>query len=265
MSNKINLGVYGACGRMGRRVVQLAADDPQLKITGAYEFPDHPNLRQDIGELCGIGPIKVPVHAEIGLEPLNVVIDFSTPEGTMLALKSCVARRIPLLVAATGHSPAQMKDIRAAAHETAVMKAPNLSLAMNLLMQLLSTTAAALKEQDFDVEIIEKHHRFKKDAPSGTALHLADIIQRAMGQTKLRHGREGLVGERLREEIGIHAVRTGDNVGEHNVLFSTLGETLELTHRAHSRDCYVRGALQAARFLASRPPGWYEMKEVLGF
>lgn len=250
---------------MGRRVIQLASDDPNFKVVGAYELADHPQLKQDIGEWCGMGSAKVFVSDQIQLEPLQVVIDFSTPEGTMQALKTCMARRIPLLVATTGHSPAEMKEIRAASHETAIMKAPNLSLAMNLLMQLLATTAKALQSQDFDVEIIEKHHRFKKDAPSGTALHLADIIQRAMGQTKLRHGREGLVGERPREEIGIHAVRTGDNVGEHNVLFSTLGETLELTHRAHSRDCYVRGALHAAKFLASRGPGWYEMREVLGF
>ena len=118
--------------------------------------------------------------------------------------------------------------------------------------------------QDFDIEIIEKHHRFKKDSPSGTALHFGRIVQQAMGQSTLRHGREGLVGERPADEIGIHAIRVGDNVGEHTILFSTLGETLELTHRAHTRDCYARGALQAAKFLANRPAGRYTMKDVLG-
>ncbi len=145
-----------------------------------------------------------------------------------------------------------------------MLKAANLSLGMNLLMSLLRQAATALKEQDFDVEIVEKHHRFKKDAPSGTALALAQIIQRAMGHTTLRHGREGMVGERPHDEIGLHAVRTGDNVGEHNVYFSTLGETLELTHRASSRDCFVKGALEAARFLVGKPAGTYEMSDVLG-
>lgn len=139
-----------------------------------------------------------------------------------------------------------------------------MSLAMNVLQHLATETARLLRGRDFDVEIIERHHRFKKDAPSGTALHLAHSIQDIMGQTLLRHGREGQVGERHASEIGIHAVRTGDNVGEHTVIFSTLGETLELTHRAHTRDCYARGALSAARFLCNRPPGMYSMQEVLG-
>ena len=123
---------------------------------------------------------------------------------------------------------------------------------------------AALRGKGFDVEIIERHHRYKKDSPSGTALHFAKAIQEAMGQTELRHGREGLVGERPAHEIGIHAVRVGDNVGEHAIVFSTLGETMELVHRAHTRDCYARGALQAARYLADRPAGRYGMEDVLG-
>jgi 4-hydroxy-tetrahydrodipicolinate reductase len=131
-------------------------------------------------------------------------------------------------------------------------------------MKLLRQAAEALRGQDFDVEILERHHRFKKDSPSGTALQLARIVQEAMGQTQLRHGREGLVGVRPTHEIGIHAIRVGDNVGEHTIVFSTLGETLELTHRAHARDCYARGALKAAKFLAGRPPGRYTMEDVLG-
>jgi 4-hydroxy-tetrahydrodipicolinate reductase len=135
---------------------------------------------------------------------------------------------------------------------------------MNVLMKLLTEAARALKGKDFDVEIIERHHRFKKDSPSGTALHLAKLVQGVMGQRHIRHGREGLIGERPGEEIGIHAVRVGDNVGEHTIVFTTLGETLELVHKAHSRDCYVRGALQAAKFLANRPAGLYSMADVLG-
>src|SRR5262249_43545680 len=158
----------------------------------------------------------------------------------------------------------QRADIEAAAHAIPLLMAPNMSLAVNLLMSLTRHAAEALKGKGFDVEILERHHRYKKDSPSGTALHFARIIQQAMGQTHVRHGREGLVGERPAHEIGIHAIRVGDNVGEHTIIFSTLGETLELTHRAHARDCYARGALQAAKFLAGKPAGRYTMNDVLG-
>ena len=133
-----------------------------------------------------------------------------------------------------------------------------------MLFQLVGQAAKALRDRGFDVEIVERHHRFKKDSPSGTALHFARIVQEAMGQTHLRHGREGLVGERPTNEIGIHAVRTGDNVGEHTIIFGTLGETLELVHKGSSRDSYARGALEAAKFLAGKPPGRYNMEDVLG-
>src|SRR5205807_8014717 len=139
----------------------------------------------------------------------------------------CIERLIPLVVATTGHSASQKAEIEAAAHHTAVLMAPNMSLAVNVLMKLVREAAEALKDHGFDVEILERHHRYKKDSPSGTALHIARIIQEAMGQTQLRHGREGMVGERPPHEIGIHALRVGDNVGEHSVILSTLGETLE--------------------------------------
>ena len=129
---------------------------------------------------------------------------------------------------------------------------------------ILREAGQSLRGQDFDVEILERHHRFKKDSPSGTALHLARIVQEAMGQTQLRHGREGMVGERTADEIGVHAVRGGDNVGEHTIVFTTLGETLELVHKGHSRDSYARGALLAAKFLATRTAGRYTMADVLG-
>src|SRR5438128_7361855 len=142
--------------------------------------------------------------------------------------------------------------------------APNMSQVVNVLFDLLRRAAEMLNGKGYDVEILERHHRFKKDSPSGTALQFARLVQETMGQTQLRHGREGLIGERPGTEIGIHAIRVGDNVGEHTIIFSTLGETLELTHRAHARDCYARGALLAARFLAGKPPGKYAMNDVLG-
>lgn len=262
---KTVIAVNGACGRMGRRIIQLAREDSALVIGAALEAAGHPHRGKDIGEVAGLGRLGVPVSAELPTDKgVQVVIDFSQPEGTMTVLPVCVQRRIPIVVATTGHTPAQKQAIEAAAAQTAVLMAPNMSLAVNVLMKLVGQAAAVLKDRGFDVEILERHHRFKKDSPSGTALQFARIIQAAMGQTELRHGREGLVGERPPYEIGVHAIRVGDNVGEHTVLFSTLGETLELTHRAHARDCYVRGALQAAKFLAGRPPGRYTMDDVLG-
>ena len=262
---KTTIAITGACGRMGQRIVQLAHEDKELHIAAALESPRHPFLGRDIGEVCGLEKIGVPVRVELPMDVhVNALIDFSQPEGTMAVLPTCVERRIPMVVATTGHTPAQRQEIEAAAHQTAVLMAPNMSLAVNVLMKLVGQAAAVLRDKGFDVEILERHHRFKKDSPSGTALHFAKIVQDAMGQTELRHGREGLVGERPASEIGLHAIRVGDNVGEHTIIFSTLGETLELTHRAHARDCYVRGALQAAKFLADRPAGRYTMNDVLG-
>jgi 4-hydroxy-tetrahydrodipicolinate reductase len=261
----ITIGINGVCGRMGQRILQLAHEDSELVVGAALDAPGHPQQGHDAGEVAGLGKLGVPVLDQIPLETrLSALIDFSTPEGTMSVLPTCMARRIPLIVATTGHTAAQRREIESAAHDTALLFAPNMSLAVNLLMKLVGQAAHALRDKGFDVEIIERHHRYKKDSPSGTALHFARIIQEAMGQSQLRHGREGLVGERPPSEIGVHAVRVGDNVGEHTIVFSTLGETLELVHRAHSRDCYARGALQAAKFMADRPPGRYTMNDVLG-
>ena len=262
---KTIIGVNGACGRMGQRIIQLAHEDHALTIGAALEAGGHPRLSQDIGAVAGIGPIGVQVASSVPLgHRLDVIVDFSLPEGTMAVLPVCLERAIPLVVATTGHSAAQREEIEAAAHHTAILMAPNMSLAVNVLMKLVRQAAEVLKDRGFDVEILERHHRYKKDSPSGTALQFARIIQQAMGQTELRHGREGLVGERPGHEIGVHAIRVGDNVGEHTIIFSTLGETMELSHRAHARDCYVRGALQAAKYLANRPAGRYTMNDVLG-
>ena len=262
---RTTIGINGVCGRMGQRILALAHEDTDLKVGVALDAPDCRGLGHDAGEIAGIGHLDVPVQTQIPLgHHIDALIDFSAPEGTMTVLPVCIERRIPLIVATTGHTHAQRQEIEAAAHETALLMAPNMSLAVNLLMKLVGQAAASLNGRGFDVEILERHHRFKKDSPSGTALHFARVVQEAMGQSQFRHGREGLVGERPAQEIGIHAVRVGDNVGEHTIVFSTLGETLELTHRAHSRDCYARGALQAAKFLAGKPAGRYTMNDVLG-
>jgi 4-hydroxy-tetrahydrodipicolinate reductase len=262
---KIHIGFNGAAGRMGQRLVCLAREDHELAVVAALEAPGHPRQGQDIGEVCGIGKLGVSVRPDIPLhDRVDVLVDFSAPEGTMAVLPLCVERRIPLVVATTGHTHEQKREIEAAAHHIALLMAPNMSLSVNVLFALCKQAATLLRGRDFDIEIVERHHRFKKDAPSGTALHFARIIQEAMGEGELRHGREGLTGERPRHEIGMHALRVGDNVGEHTIVFSTLGETLELTHKGHTRDSYARGALAAGKFLANKPAGRYTMNDVLG-
>jgi 4-hydroxy-tetrahydrodipicolinate reductase len=259
------IGINGACGRMGQRLVHLAHEDPALTIGAALESPSHPQQGRDIGEVCGLGQLGVPVRHGITPElRLEVVIDFSVPEGTLAVLPQCVAHRVPVVIATTGFTAEQRREVESAAHEVAVLQSPNMSLVVNVLFKLAREAGLALRGKGFDVEIIERHHRFKKDSPSGTALHFARVVQEAMGQTELRHGREGLVGERPAREIGIHAIRAGDNVGEHTIIFSALGETMELVHKSSSRDSYARGALEAAKFLAGKPAGRYTMADVLG-
>ena len=261
----ITIAIHGACGRMGQRLVALAYEDPELVLLAAIDSPNHPRIGHDAGELAGLGVIGLPVLGELPLEIRpEAIIDFSSPHGTMAILKTCTDRGIPLVVATTGHEPHEKAEIEAAAHHTALLFSPNLSLVVNLLFKLTKLTAESLNGQGFDVEIIERHHRLKKDSPSGTAMHFAKIVQAAMGQPDVVHGREGIVGERPATEIGMHAVRAGDNVGEHTILFSTMGESLELVHKGTSRDSYAKGALAAAKFLAGQGAGRYSMADVLG-
>ncbi|HWA96900.1 MAG TPA: 4-hydroxy-tetrahydrodipicolinate reductase, partial [Pirellulales bacterium] len=185
---------------------------------------------------------------------------------SMQVLEACLDRRVPIVVATTGFSAEQQQRIRLAAQTIAVLWAPSMSLAVNLAMKLSGIAATALRghSSGVDVEIIERHHRYKEDAPSGTALKFGEIIRAAMGQLHERHGREGRPGARPHNEIGYHAVRTGDNPGEHTIVFGMLGETLEIAVRASNRDCYAYGALSAAKFIAHRPVGLYSMNDVLG-
>ena len=262
---KTVLAINGACGRMGQRLVALAREDPDLTVGAALDAPRHPNLGRDAGELAGLGTLGVRVAADLPADPrIDVVIDFSSPAGTLAVLKTCETHKLPLVIATTGHEKPERDAIDAAAHHVAVLHSPNMSLVVNLLFKLVKDGATALMGKGFDVEIVERHHRYKKDAPSGTAMHFARIVQEAMGQEKILHGREGLVGERTANEIGVHAIRAGDNVGEHAIIFSALGETMELIHKGTSRDSYAVGALMAAKYLAGKPAGRYSMKDVLG-
>ena len=261
----IPLGVCGATGRMGRRVVALADADRRFRIVAAVDHPGHPDLGKDAGLIAGVGELGVPVTATVQECP-KAIIDFSAPEGTAAIARWCAEHGVALVVATTGLDPTHKQVLVDAATAVPLLWAPNLSLAVNLTLSLAASAAEALRKsgQDVDVEIIERHHRFKEDAPSGTALWFGETIAGRMGQTIHRHGREGRIGPRPRHEIGYHAVRTGDDPGQHTIVFGLLGETIELVVRASNRDAYARGALEAAAYLVHQPPGTYHIADVLG-
>jgi 4-hydroxy-tetrahydrodipicolinate reductase len=238
------LHVHGGNGRLGQAVVRiaLASGDYEVSISGRIA---------DISEKEAAW---------------DVAIDVSQPQGSIAIASRCSAQGVPLVIGTTGHSVDQLDKLRTDAARMAVLLSPNFSVGVNLLFWLTEKTSAILGPE-FDPEIVELHHRLKKDSPSGTAKRLGEIIAKTRSlqyDDAGRHGRKGMVGERSRSEIGVHAVRGGDIVGEHTVYFAGIGERIELTHRASTRDTFAKGALRAADWLIGKPPGWYEMRDVLG-
>jgi 4-hydroxy-tetrahydrodipicolinate reductase len=264
----VELVVAGAAGRMAGRVVVLARDAADMRVVGAFERAGHPAIGRDAGEVAGGGPLGVPITAEPGpvLTAGRVLVEFTAPEPTVEHLRLAATRGAGAVVGTTGFQPAQLEEIRRLAGRIPIMLSPNMSVGVNLAFRVLALMAKALGD-DYDVEITEIHHRMKKDAPSGTAAKMAEVIAEALGRRLEEagvYGRHGLVGERSAKEIGVHALRGGDVVGEHTVVFSAVGERLERTHRAHSRDTFAHGALRAARWVATAGPGLYSMHDVLG-
>ena len=267
-ASTVDIVVAGAAGRMGHRIVACLAGLPDLRLVAALEAPGHAAIGRDAGELAGIGKAGVSVGADAAAEITRdrVLIEFSVPEASLAHLKLVAQNGARAVIGTTGFSAAQRAEIGELAKRAAIVLSPNMSVATNVAFKLLATMAKALGD-DYDIEITEIHHRFKKDAPSGTALRMAEVVAEALGRDLDQvavYGRQGLPGERTRPEIGILSLRSGDVVGEHTVSFGTLGERLELVHRAHNRDTYARGALRAARFIAARPSGLYSMADVLG-
>lgn len=254
--------MHGATGRMGTRIIHLMAGDPTVALGAAIDRPDHLHLGHDTGVLIGLGPMGEPLRAALD-KTVDVVIDFSTPEATLPIARRCAEGKIPIVIGTTGFNAEQKKELEYLAKTIPVFISANFSKAVNLLFRLAAEAARALG-READIEIVERHHHFKKDAPSGTALRIAEGITRAIGEAPLVHGRSGITGERPRGEIGMHALRTGDNPGEHTVIFGLMGECLELSHRALNRDGFARGAIDAAKFLAGKPPGLYSMEDLLG-
>lgn len=249
---------------MGRRLVALARESGALTVVGALERGDHADIGRDAGEIAGVGPIGVPLSAELTGTP-QVVIDFTVPAATREWLKVCVEQKIAMVIGTTGLTPDDFDQIDQAAKQIPILWAPNMSLGVNVLFKIAGEVAKLLGE-DYDIEIVEGHHRFKKDAPSGTALGLADAILQATNKTRdaLRYDRHGDDVVRQKGEIGMHALRIGDEVGMHTAYFAALGERLELTHKATNRDTFVHGALRAAAWLAGRSPGRYAIADMLG-
>ncbi|MBC8469561.1 MAG: 4-hydroxy-tetrahydrodipicolinate reductase [Planctomycetes bacterium] len=258
------LVVVGAAGRMGKRIIALAVEAGQFDIVGAVEIKGHQDIGKDIGLLAGTGAIDIKL-ADTFPKGGEVAIDFSLAEAADKTLDYCLENKLALVSGTTGLSSAQREKFKAASEEIPIIYGTNMSVGMNVLFNLVGKVATMLGDE-YDIEITEQHHRFKKDAPSGSALTLAENICKATGRdidTTLTHGRSG---ESLRKKgtIGMHAVRAGDIVGDHSVIFGTLGETVSVNHTANSRDTFVRGALRAAKWLVGKGPGLYSMADVLG-
>jgi 4-hydroxy-tetrahydrodipicolinate reductase len=260
--------VTGVAGRMGGRIVHLMEAAADLQLVGAVEAPGHAALGKDVGEVVGLPPKGVQVTDSLPevLPQAEVVIEFTHPEPSLAHLHQVADANKAMVLGTTGFSPPQLAEIQALASRAHLVFAPNMSVGVNLMFKVVADIAGVLA-QGYDVEIVEAHHRLKKDAPSGTAIKLGQVIAHALGRELEKTGvyaRHGIIGQRTDTEIGIQTVRAGDIVGEHTVLFGGLGERLEIIHRAHSRDNFARGAVRAALWVVQQPPGLYDMQDVLG-
>lgn len=258
----IAVGIHGAAGRMGLQLIRLTLADPALKLAAAIDRPSHSRSGEDIGVIHGLGTTGVRLADGIGDSRIDVIIDFSSPAATRALAEVCRTRRIPMVIGTTGLESEDFVAIDRASETIPVLVAPNMSRAVNLLMKLAGLAAKALADAA-DIEIVERHHNQKKDSPSGTALRLGEVVAEAARTSATIYGRQGIVGARPKGELGIHAVRAGDNPGEHTVIFGMPGEVIELTHRAYNRDGFAGGALDAAKFLQGKPPGRYSIGDML--
>ena len=257
----------GACGRMGRRILELAAADADIEVAGAFDIPAMAGTELVYGMESGnANKILVSDHAAAEIAKADAMIDFTAPAACIGNVRTATDAGTPSVIGTTGLTPEQRAEIAELAKRVPIVLAPNMSVGVNLLFKLTSEVAAILG-LDYNVEIVEVHHNQKKDSPSGTAVRLAECAAQALGldyATETAHGREGIVGARPVREIGMHAVRGGDVVGEHTVSFIGKGERVELVHKAHNRDNFARGSLIAARFVVKAKPGLYDMQDVLG-
>ena len=263
----VKVVVAGAGGRMGGRLVSLIKESSGLKLVGALERKGHPTIGADAGDIAGCGSIGVAVTDNLTAlaDRAEVLIDFTAPDVSLAHMSIMAAYRKAMVIGTTGLSAKQLSELQKLAKQIPCVFSPNMSVGVNVILKVLAEMARALGE-DYDIEIQEAHHRLKQDAPSGTALKIAKVLADAIGKDLDKvaaYGRKGVIGERKRGEIGMQVIRAGDIVGDHTVLFGGPGERIEITHRAHNRDTFASGALRAAHWVVIRPPGLYDMHDVL--
>jgi 4-hydroxy-tetrahydrodipicolinate reductase len=249
----IRIVICGALGRMGRTVAAEIEGEKDLELTGAVEAAGVEGSTLGIAVTSSLGEV---------IGGCDIIVDFTNPEAALEHIEECAGTGVPAVVGTTGFSAEQLEKARAAGSSVPLLITPNMSAGVNLMFKTVEEVARALK--DFDPEIVEIHHNRKKDSPSGTAVRIAEAIERARPGLQVVHGRQGILGPRKANELGIHSLRGGDVVGEHTVIFAGEGERLEITHRAHSRRTFARGAIRAVRFLMGKPAGLYSMSDVLG-
>jgi 4-hydroxy-tetrahydrodipicolinate reductase len=258
--------VVGAAGKMGARIIHVISETPGIELVQAVEKPDHSFLGRDIGEVAGLGKLEIPLEGELKKGGADVIINFSSPEAALASFEFARENGLALVIGTTGFKTDQTQWMKELSKSVRCVLTPNMSVGMNVMFRIVQEVAQILGPE-YDIEIFEAHHRLKKDSPSGTAVKLGELIARAVGRDFGRvgvYGRKGITGERTRDEIGMQVIRAGDIVGDHTVLFGGIGERLEITHRAHSRDNFARGAVKAALWVVHQPNGLYDMQDVLG-
>ena len=266
--SRVKVVVAGAAGKMGARISDVVCQDDGTELFGAFERSDHPDVGKRLGDVIGLAAADVTLAPGLGevIDGAMVVVDFTSPGPTLANAEIAAQKGVALVIGTTGLNADQNRRLAELAEKTPIVYAPNMSLGVNLMFKLVGEAAKALGD-GFDIEVWEAHHRLKKDAPSGTAVKLYEKLCQATGRDTESagvYGRQGLVGRRTDNEIGMQVIRGGDIVGEHTVLFAGLGERFEITHRAHSRDTFARGAVRAVKWIAGKGPGLYDMADVLG-
>ncbi len=260
--------VAGAAGRMGGRIIRMLHENADVALAAAFEHPGSPSVNKDVGQVVGLGEmgLKVAASLEEVVDQGDVVIDFTAPQATVENIRVAASKGVAMVIGTTGITGAMLDEVKALGQKIRCVMAPNMSVGVNVMFKIAGDMAKILG-RDYDMEILEVHHRLKKDAPSGTAMRLAQILAESVDRDIEEVGvyeRKGMIGERTDEEIGLQTWRAGDITGEHTIMFGGIGERLELIHRAHNRDNFARGAIRAATWVVSMPPGLYDMQDVLG-
>jgi 4-hydroxy-tetrahydrodipicolinate reductase len=263
----VKVAVNGAGGKMGSRIIALISEFTDMALAAAIERPEHPFIGKDVAEVVGTRQKEIIIIDSIYKlsDPIDMIIDFTSPASTVECIRWASEKGVSVVSGTTGLTEEEKKEIKDLSGKIPCVYAPNMSVGINLLLKVLEQVSPIIGD-DYDIEIIEAHHRLKKDAPSGTAMKMAEVISQALHRNLeevARYSRHGLIGQRSQKEIGMQTIRAGDIVGEHTVLFGTIGERIEFTHKASSRDTFARGALRAAQWLYGKKPGLYDMHDVL--